>query len=323
LTMRLAASLLTALLASGCMSLAERCRDGARDGDESDVDCGGSCSTCGVDRRCGAAADCFTGVCKSGSCAAPDCADGVKNGDESDIDCGGRCDLCIFGRHCLSDGDCTSHTCDQGRCVVPFCQDHKHDSDETDVDCGGATCPLCDRGRGCKLPTDCKSAECTAGVCTSACPPGSESCDHDPMNGCETHTDYDPANCGACGNVCPKNSPFCVGGTCTYVLKASVGGFAVGEGPDAASHPAALSYVETCAMRFGSTPDDYVCSTLLSGIDRRAFVDGVDDPTHCTQPVADDYKLGDTYGCAAKGCAYSAFVKDHAECASAMNWCFR
>lgn len=55
-----------------------RCGDGLTDGDESDVDCGGSrCGACAVGRRCRASTDCAAGAsCQSGVCAqARPCAE--------------------------------------------------------------------------------------------------------------------------------------------------------------------------------------------------------------------------------------------------------
>ena len=44
------------------------CGDGLRDGDESDVDCGGSCAPCDVGRACAADADCRTTTCVATRC---------------------------------------------------------------------------------------------------------------------------------------------------------------------------------------------------------------------------------------------------------------
>jgi hypothetical protein len=41
------------------------CSDGVRNGDETDVDCGGSCGACAVDRACTVAADCVSRMCNS------------------------------------------------------------------------------------------------------------------------------------------------------------------------------------------------------------------------------------------------------------------
>lgn len=49
------------------------CSNGSQDGDETGIDCGGSCVACVVD---------------------PTCNDGVQNGDETGVDCGGSCFDC-------------------------------------------------------------------------------------------------------------------------------------------------------------------------------------------------------------------------------------
>lgn len=41
------------------------CKNGAKDGSESDIDCGGTCAPCGSGKACGAGADCATGLCDS------------------------------------------------------------------------------------------------------------------------------------------------------------------------------------------------------------------------------------------------------------------
>ena len=55
------------------------CSDGFKNGDEYDVDCGGSCP-----KECQGYSDRDDG----------DCEDGFKNGDEEYVDCGGRCEWC-------------------------------------------------------------------------------------------------------------------------------------------------------------------------------------------------------------------------------------
>ncbi|MDY8138065.1 GEVED domain-containing protein [Aquimarina sp. 2201CG5-10] len=49
------------------------CNDGVQNGDETGVDCGGSCEPCTTD---------------------PTCNDGIQNGDETGVDCGGSCSPC-------------------------------------------------------------------------------------------------------------------------------------------------------------------------------------------------------------------------------------
>src|SRR5688572_26541007 len=54
---------------------APTCSDGIRNGSESDVDCGGTCSKCGTGRMCGGAGDCGSGVCAQGVCVEAACND--------------------------------------------------------------------------------------------------------------------------------------------------------------------------------------------------------------------------------------------------------
>jgi len=47
------------------------CSDGLKNGDETDVDCGGSCATtCAEGRSCGEAADCSTDLCVATKCCS-------------------------------------------------------------------------------------------------------------------------------------------------------------------------------------------------------------------------------------------------------------
>src|SRR5258708_24522834 len=69
---------------------APTCTDGIKNGNETDVDCGGgTCPSCTAGRSCSAGRDCQSMVCNGGMCQAPSCSDGVKNGMETDVDCGG------------------------------------------------------------------------------------------------------------------------------------------------------------------------------------------------------------------------------------------
>jgi MYXO-CTERM domain-containing protein len=75
---------------------APSCDDGVKNGEESDVDCGGeSCEPCNVKLECAADEDCESNVCTRGMCMAATCSDGVENGDEDGVDCGGECGACL------------------------------------------------------------------------------------------------------------------------------------------------------------------------------------------------------------------------------------
>jgi len=112
------------LVFSGCLVVADPCRDGYLNGSESDVDCGGACGVCAVGRRCIDGTDCVTGLCSTaGVCVqpvtGPTCTDGIANGTESDIDCGGSCGKCNDGRACVGNSDCVSGQCgSNNRCVT-------------------------------------------------------------------------------------------------------------------------------------------------------------------------------------------------------------
>ncbi|MFZ4578070.1 MAG: hypothetical protein ACOYOB_06680 [Myxococcota bacterium] len=77
------------------------CNDGKQNGNETDIDCGGTgtcslpaCGTCGSNATCKGNGDCASLSCKLGHCQAPSCVDGLKNGDEEGVDCGGSCNMC-------------------------------------------------------------------------------------------------------------------------------------------------------------------------------------------------------------------------------------
>jgi hypothetical protein len=98
------------------------CRDRVRDGDETDVDCGGSCQACAGGKQCAAAADCQSQACDAGSCRAASCSDGARDGYESDVDCGGSCGPCAAGLACAVDSDCASGSCNSGVASLGSCQ---------------------------------------------------------------------------------------------------------------------------------------------------------------------------------------------------------
>ena len=99
------------------------CIDQVKNYDETDTDCGGSCTRCAVRKRCQQNSDCQTSYCLSGRCAVPSCSDGIRNGDEIGIDCGGSCSACncLYNWDCNPDGSehCTaSYQCVQDACSV-------------------------------------------------------------------------------------------------------------------------------------------------------------------------------------------------------------
>ncbi len=74
------------------------CSDAVYNGDETDLDCGGSCAPCDDGETCEVSSDCVSRSCdENATCATPpSCDDEVQNGDETGIDCGGICGgVCI------------------------------------------------------------------------------------------------------------------------------------------------------------------------------------------------------------------------------------
>ena len=121
---------------SGCIFyLNPQCNDQISNGDETGLDCGGSCpQRCNVGDGCSSDADCDDSTCRSGTCTAFPCANGVKDGDETDVDCGGTCRKCAGARQCTADTDCFSGTCEpasmtcSGLTMVSFADAVSYDS---------------------------------------------------------------------------------------------------------------------------------------------------------------------------------------------------
>ena len=120
------------------------CDDGARNGDEEGVDCGGSCPapcpvpTCddGKHNQGEDATDC------GGPCPACEtCDDGLQNQGEEAVDCGGPCAACeTCDDGILNQGE-DGTDCGGPCAACPTCDDGAQNGDEAGVDCGGS-CPL-------------------------------------------------------------------------------------------------------------------------------------------------------------------------------------
>ncbi|MBI2389585.1 MAG: VCBS repeat-containing protein [Deltaproteobacteria bacterium] len=221
---------------------------------ESDVDCGGSCPLCGLNKFCTYEGDCQSGVCQTlgddclGSncglrrCRASSCDDRARNGDESDVDCGGSCAAagrrCAAGKRCNATSDCLpSHTCVTGLCVAPAsCSDGTANGAESDVDCGGGVCAKCAVGKTCRGPDDCASGSCDAGKC------GSASCTNGIKDGDEIDVDCGPS----CGKTC-KEGQKCFGSLC-------------GSGLTCSGYTAGVCFDRTCDdFARGGTETDVDC----------------------------------------------------------------
>ena len=184
------------------------CDDGALNGDETDVDCGGPvCPACDLDASCGEDGDCVNENCIEGVCRTPTCDDARANGEESDVDCGGACAPCATGQACLGDLDCEERSCEEGVCAAASCEDGQTNGDETDLDCGG-TCGPCRDGYTCEIDTDCTSLQCVESTCAPA------TCVDGLLNGAESDVDCG-GDCLSCAVGAGCNSgEDCVDGVC-------------------------------------------------------------------------------------------------------------
>ncbi len=195
------------------------CTDGQKNGQETDIDCGGPiCDPCEIAKHCLQGTDCASGFCDpAGLCAEPSCEDGQKNGEETDTDCGGNvCSPCTAGKACEQASDCTGGVCRDFICQAPSCGDHVQNGKETDIDCGGPDCPSCPNGAQCQTASDCYSFVCS-GTCQAP------TCADQTQNQYETDIDCGGPNCDPCaaGKQCITNDDcstrYCDNGFCTAI----------------------------------------------------------------------------------------------------------
>ncbi len=96
--------------------------------------------------------------------------------------------------------------CPQGQ---KSCADVCVPADDAAYGCGSA-CDPCTRPNA--------TSKCLGSLCAvDTCAPGFANCDGAEPNGCETATDSDPGNCGACDTVCsaPNAMGLCQGSACS------------------------------------------------------------------------------------------------------------
>jgi hypothetical protein len=211
------------------------------DGDESDVDCGGSCSPCDDGLMCNDLADCASGFCDGGTCAP--CTPGGTDCDASAYCDGGVCvdklpdgDVCTAGEQCQSgacppqDGVCCDTAC-TGTCeacltaknggagngvcaAVPANDDPDSECPEDDSLCQAAGCNGSAGSPACNIAADtvvcrpgsgdvCDPEEtCSGGVCpTDQFEPGTTVC----RTGSGDTCDPDETCPGVAGMGCPAD----------------------------------------------------------------------------------------------------------------------
>jgi hypothetical protein len=123
------------------------CLNGALDGDETGVDCGGGCQACGGDVPGGSSSG-----GPGGDAGAGGGINGVRDGSETDVDCGGpAAPKCVEGQRCATDSDCGVACSYAKKCIAePSCKPHL----------GGDTCGIGEVGEiGAQHESCCRSLE--------------------------------------------------------------------------------------------------------------------------------------------------------------------
>jgi hypothetical protein len=199
------------------------CTDGIKDGDETDVDCGGSCGPCADGKECLVGADCKNKVCPipeggaNGICALPSCNDGVQNGNETDTDCGGTgyalgsdagslppCSPCADTKKCDGNTDCVSINCISNVCTAKA----NGVQCSSNAECGTNNACVTD-------DTNTNNKICCATSCTDQ---GSTSC------GTDGNCKHDGSACADYAASTPCGSASCNGATYTPAVNCNGSG---------------------------------------------------------------------------------------------------
>ncbi len=177
--------LATVLVFAACARQQPTCSDGVRNGQESDVDCGGpECPSCELTNDCELDEDCASGFCRQHVCAPA-----------------------LPQVECRRNADCAGGSCVDGRCAAacqpplstcgPSCVDLRFDF---------SSCGRC--GRVCRPYERCEN-----GQCTERCPPGTLQCAPPDAGALCVDPQRDALHCGNCTTVCSPGQS-CRLGTC-------------------------------------------------------------------------------------------------------------
>jgi hypothetical protein len=225
------------------------CSNGIKDGNETDVDCGGSCPACSNGKQCTTGASCASGFCVDGVCC--------------NAGCNGLCQACTNVRTGAANGVCAP--------IRPGTDPDNECTQQAAATCG--TNGFCDGSGACQLYA--AGTQCAAPFCQGTVAVGPATCNGLGTCPAQVSTNCAPYNCsaGACRTTCGTNTDcvsgyVCSGGACVAQQSACVG-------PPPA--PANFS-VSGC---IGSIPSGSTCSgscnpgfALSGGSDTVACVNG-------------------------------------------------
>ena len=149
-----------------CYALSEcvSCTDAKKNGDETDIDCGGACgATCKDGKDCKDAGDCENNLCAGGKCIG--CFDGIKNNGEAGADCGGPCALkCPDATPCMKASDCINGQCADGVCCNTACSGT---CTACNIPMKEGICSQLAKGHDDSNPVCSSNKTCDTGVCKS------------------------------------------------------------------------------------------------------------------------------------------------------------
>lgn len=221
-----------------------QCDDRAKNGSETDVDCGGvDCGPCQNDLHCILAADCLSGFCAGKSCAA--CAASTEC--QTDQYCDLATGACVAdkpdGQGCSADPECEHGHCSGGVCCDVDCAGDCESCSAADTGGANGTCAAVMDGQDPKnaCPTlACKTGSCSGGVCGNkangtSCGSGptcvgddlkpqdvcqAGTCSAPPNTDCQEYSCNSSSNPDSCFNVCTSQSACAVMNYCVGVAGA-------------------------------------------------------------------------------------------------------
>lgn len=194
-----------------CAPSSDTCSNNTQDGDETDIDCGGSCPGCDLSFMCSNNSDCLSNFCDTGFCgeSGGTCSNSTRDGDETDVDCGGSCGGCDIGLACIDHADCSSNYCDTGFCGdSSICTQTDYFWDESSNPLGPNLC---------SSDCECDGARtCPGGTCSGV---ARDTCANSTRDGNETDIDCGGSDCGPCPDGFKCVDPVdCISGVCTGSL---------------------------------------------------------------------------------------------------------
>ncbi len=210
-----------------------------------------------------------TASCSSGTCGITcsqgfgDCDGVVTNGCETSLDTTTNCGVCKKACTNANGGaSCTAGKC-APTCNAGFgdCDNNLANGCETNLDQSTNNCSAC--GNVCSCPNG--TPNCVNGSCgCSKCSAGTADCDGQSSNGCETNTQNNTSDCGACGTVCSgaNGTASCSGGNCSIACSAGWGDCNSDPQSDGCESPLdTLTNCGACGTSCSRTNATATCST--------------------------------------------------------------